>query len=280
MNATVAAAVLFAALLHASWNALVKSGGSTLHSTALVAGGSAAMSALALPFCAAPAPESWPFLAASSLIQAVYYGMLAATYSGGEVSFAYPLMRGTAPMLVALASLPLLGERLHPLQWAAIGCICGGILSLCIQEHNAGRGSRRTAILALATACLIASYTVIDGLGVRRSGSALGYTLWIFLLSGGAFFVAAARRGNAQLLALANARPRILLLGGAGSMLSYGIALWAMTRAPVATVAALRETSILFATIIAAFFLREKVNRRRVAAVLLVASGATLMRLG
>ena len=100
------------------------------------------------------------------------------------------------------------------------------------------------------------------------------------IAAGGAFFVAAALGGSAQLLALAYARPRILLLGGAGSLLSYGIALWAMTRAPVATVAALRETSILFATIIAAFFLREKINRRRVAAVLLVASGATLMRLG
>jgi drug/metabolite transporter (DMT)-like permease len=279
VSAGVVAAVLFAALLHATWNALVKSGGSVLLSTALVSSGSALMAALALPFCTQPDPASWPYIAMSSLVQVAYYFLLVRTYRDGGVSFAYPLMRGTAPLLVAIASLPLLGERLHAAQWIAIASICGGILAMCLQEHQAGRGGRTTALFALSTACTIASYTMIDGRGVRISGAPLAYALWIFLLTG-AGFVALAQRGQARaLVTLARERPRVLLLGGAGSLGSYGIALWAMTQAHVAAVAALRETSILFATAIAALVLREKVGPARIAAVALVACGAVLMRL-
>lgn len=278
MPGLVVGAVLFAALLHASWNAMVKARGDTFLNTVLVAAGGALLSALALPLTAAPDAASWPFIAASALIQVAYYALLVAAYRGGDMSQAYPLMRGSAPLLVALASGALIGEPLGRTQWLAIGCICGGILVLSGVTRAAGV-ARRTTGYALLTACTIAAYTLVDGAGVRRSGAPAAYTMWIFLLTGIGFVLWGARQRPGELAPYARANPLIVLLGGAATVGSYGIALWAMTRAPVAAVAALRETSILFATAIAAIFLREKISRRRLAAIALVAGGAVIMRL-
>lgn len=279
-------AVLGAALLHAGWNALLKrrvanasSGavtGDPLVATLLVVGGAAGCAAILLPFLDAPAPASWPFIAASSVLQTAYYLLLAATYRAGDVSHAYPLMRGSAPLLVALANGPLTGEHLAGTQWLATGLICGGVLAMWLGARGRGRATG----LALATACVIAAYTLVDGAGVRRSGAPAAYTLWIFLFTGVAAWLLAARRRLPALLAHARAQPLMAPLGGLASLASYGIALWAMTRAPVAAVAALRETSILFATAIAACVLREPVGRTRVAAACLIACGAVAMRLG
>jgi drug/metabolite transporter (DMT)-like permease len=287
----VIAAVLGAALLHATWNALVKGRGGQgdpLVSTVLVVGGGALASALLLPFVAAPAPASWPFIAASSLTQTVYYLLLIEAYRSGDMSHAYPLMRGSAPLLVALLNGFLTGERLSGAQWLAVCLICGGVLAMVLAtrtpalqegEGQAGSRQRRSTIFALATACVIALYTMIDGAGVRRSGAPAAYTMWIFLLTGAAV-TAWVLRGHANaLLRLAAARPLLVPLGGVSTLGSYGIALWAMTLAPVAAIAALRETSILFATAIASLFLRERVGRGRVLAVALIACGAVAMRL-
>lgn len=275
-------AVLGAALLHAGWNALLKRRdanartGDPLVATLLVVAGAAGCAAILLPFLDAPAPASWPFIAASSVLQTAYYLLLAATYRAGDVSHAYPLMRGSAPLLVALANGPLTGEHLAGMQWLATGLICGGVLAMWLGARGRGRATG----LALATACVIAAYTLVDGAGVRRSGAPGAYTLWIFLITGLAAWPLAARRRLPALLAHARAQPLMAPLGGLASLASYGIALWAMTRAPVAAVAALRETSILFATAIAAFVLREPVGRARVAAACLIACGAMAMRLG
>jgi drug/metabolite transporter (DMT)-like permease len=284
----VIAAVLCAALMHATWNALVKARArdvSPLLPTVVVLGGGALFSALLLPFVAAPLPASWPFIAASSAAQTVYYLLLIEAYRGGEMSHAYPLMRGSAPLLVALGSGVLTGERLSAGQWLAVALICGGILAMVASlpprvGANAG-AQRRTTLFALLTACVIAAYTLIDGLGVRRSGAPAAYTMWIFLLSGLAVLACAARgHGQArELLRFACANPLLLPVGGAATLGSYGIALWAMTRAPVAAIAALRETSILFATALAALVLRERIGRARLAAVTLIAAGAVAMRL-
>jgi drug/metabolite transporter (DMT)-like permease len=276
----VVVAVLFAALMHASWNALLKSGGDTFLKTALVAAGGALVGLLALPFLGPPAPASWPFIAASGAVQVVYYALLVETYRGGEMSHAYPLMRGSAPLLVAVAAGPLTGEHLGALQWLAVALICGGILGLYASARtSSSEAARRTTVFALLTACVIASYTIIDGAGVRRSGAPAAYTLWIFLLTGlGVLAWAAVRRGR-ELLPYARANPYVLLFGGVTTVGSYGIALWAMTLAPVAAIAALRETSILFATAIAALVLRERVGAARLSAVGLVACGALVMRL-
>jgi drug/metabolite transporter (DMT)-like permease len=293
--AHVIAAVLGAALLHATWNALVKGRGGQGDpqlTTALVVGGGALASALLLPFVAAPAPGSWPFIAASSLTQTVYYLLLIEAYRSGDMSHAYPLMRGSAPLLVALFNGFVTGERLSGGQWLAVCLICGGVLAMVLAartpalqqaerqaEGQAGSRQRRATVFALATACVIALYTMIDGAGVRRSGAPAAYTMWIFLLTGAAVTLWTLRGRARELLRLTAARPLLLPLGGVSTLGSYGIALWAMTLAPVAAIAALRETSILFATAIAALFLRERVGPGRLLAVGLIACGAVAMRL-
>jgi drug/metabolite transporter (DMT)-like permease len=186
------------------------------------------------------------------------------------------LLRGCAPLLVALASGPLTGEALGAAQWLATLLICGGVLLLWLGAPSQVRATR----FALATACVIAAYTVVDGAGVRRSGAPAAYTLWIFLFTGIGVCLGAARGRWRALLVHARENPLVAPLGGLASSASYGIALWAMTLAPVAAVAALRETSILFATAIAALVLREPVGRRRLAAAGLIACGAIAMRLG
>jgi drug/metabolite transporter (DMT)-like permease len=198
------------------------------------------------------------------------------------MSHAYPLMRGSAPLLVALVNGFLTGEHLSRAQWLAVCLICGGVLAMVAARSPATQpaaSQRRATVFALATACVIALYTMIDGAGVRRSGAPAAYTMWIFLLNGSAVTAWTARTHWRAMLRLAGARPLLLPVGGVCTLGSYGIALWAMTLAPVAAIAALRETSILFATAIAALFLRERVGRARLLAVALIACGAVAMRL-
>lgn len=277
MTPSVIGAVLCAAFLHALWNTLVKAHGGALP-TMLVAAGAGLLCALGLPFVAAPDPASWPFIGASALVQVLYYTLLVATYRSGELSHAYPLMRGCAPLIVALLA-SLMGERLNGGQWLAVGLVCGGVLAIFFDSAGRGGGARRTTLLALATACVIALYTLVDGAGVRRSGSAAGYTMWIFVLTALGVTALAWRAEGRALLVFARRQPGVVLGGGAMTVLSYGIALWAMTRAPVAAVAALRETSILFATAIAALVLRERVGPARLLGAGLIAAGAAAMRL-
>ncbi|NHZ42084.1 EamA family transporter [Massilia aquatica] len=278
MSGAIVLLVLFAALLHASWNALVKAGPDKLLSTVLVACGSALPAALALPFLALPAPASWPWLAASACMHLVYYRLLAAAYAHGDMSHAYPLMRGSAPLLVALASAALVGEVLSVRQYGAIALICAGVLAMGLwRGADTTPPSRRATLFALFNAAVIACYTLIDGVGVRLSGAPVAYTLWLFALSALVLLVSVVGKRHA----LADYGRRYWktgLLGGLVSMASYGLALWAMTAAPVAVIAALRETSILFAALIASVFLRERLGVRRVCAVGLIAGGAVAMR--
>ena len=285
MSGTVVAVVLFAALLHASWNAIVKSGKDTFLSTVLVSAGAALISLAVLPFVAAPAPASWPYLAASAVAQLAYYSLLAAAYRAGDMSHAYPLMRGSAPLLVALASWPLIGERLSSMQMGAVACICAGIFGLYFASRQPAtarlaKNAGHATAFALGNACVIASYTLIDGIGVRLSGAPAAYTMWIFVLNGAGLLLWTALRRPADLLAYAGTQWRLAAFGGFGTLASYGLALWAMTQAPVAAIAALRETSILFAVAIAALFLRERISPRRYLAIALIAAGAVLMRAG
>ena len=289
MDGSVVSIVLFAALLHASWNALVKAGPDKYLTTLLVACGAGLVSLPLLPFFATPLPASWPWLAASACCQVIYYRLLAAAYQHGDMSQAYPLMRGAAPLLVALASVPLLGERLHWRQDLAVALICGGVLTLTIlrgvgagarADTAANRAARRRATTyALLNAAIIATYTMIDGVGVRRSGAPAGYTMWLFVLTAVLLLLCSSSRWS-ELPAYARNHLRVMLVGGCGTLLSYGLALWAMTQAPVAAVAALRETSILFAAAIAALFLRERLAPGRLLAIALIACGAIVMRLG
>lgn len=287
MEGSVVTIVLLAALLHASWNALVKAGPDKYLTTVLVACGAGMVSLPLLPFFAKPHDDSWPWLIASACCQVIYYRLLAAAYHHGDMSQAYPLMRGAAPLLVALASVPLLGERLHWRQDVAIMLICGGVLTLTIlrgtsagADTQANRSGRRSATFyALLNAAVIATYTMIDGVGVRKSGAPAAYTMWLFVLTAVLLLLCSTNRWR-ELPAYARRHAGVMLLGGFGTLASYGLALWAMTHAPVAAVAALRETSIMFAAAIAALFLRERLAPGRILAVSLIACGAILMRLG
>jgi len=286
--------VLFAALMHAGWNAIVKGGGDKLLSAVMITSAAAAIAAAVLPFLAQPARASWPFIAGSVALQILYFALLAAAYRGGDLSHAYPIMRGTAPLIVAAVSAWLIGEAVTLARWLGIGLICAGVLGLAAHRPaldtgngaHAARGQAERAArhrsvtgLALANAVVIAGYTIIDGLGVRRSAAPVAYTLWIFLLTGIELLLWGWMRRRRGLGRYLRAQWPQGLAGGAGTVLSYSLALWAMTVAPVALVAALRETSILFATVISALVLKERVTLPRAGCIGLIVAGAWALRL-
>jgi drug/metabolite transporter (DMT)-like permease len=185
-------------------------------------------------------------------------------------------MRGSAPLLVALVGRAALGERLSPAAWLGTGAACLGILCMAADSR---REHRRGLAFALLNAMVIAAYTLVDGMGVRRSGAPAAYTLWIFLLTGVPLAAwACAWKREAFARCAARNWPRGLA-GGAGSVASYGLALWAMTRAPMAVVAALRETSILFGIAISVLWLKERPGPVRLAAAGIIALGAAVLRL-
>ena len=274
--------VLLGALLHASWNALAKSGaksgGDPLIDTTLILIGGAVLAVLALPLLPLPAPASWPFVAASAVLQTGYFALVGAAYRSGDMSLAYPMMRGSAPLLVALFSRVILGEALDTGAIVGIAIICGGVLTMALAQSRRGADWRPVGF-ALANAVVIATYTLVDGVGARRSDNAMAYTLAIILFSCLLFVPWIAWRHTMALTAVLRARWHLGLAGGACIILSYALALWAMTRAPIAPVAALRETSILFALVLARMSLREHLGAARVSAGLLILVGAVTLRL-
>lgn len=285
MAPSVVAIVLCGALLHAGWNALVKKGRDPFLSSVLVASGAGLISLPLLPFLVQPATASWPYALASTVIHYAYYGLLAAAYRHGDMSHAYPLMRGSAPLLVAVSSVPLLGEHLSVAQYAAVACISGGIFGLWFATRSGAgvdadnRPRRRATAYALLNALVIAAYTLIDGLGARASAAPAAYVMWLHVLSAIGLLAWCLLRCPRELNDYAIQYWKVALLGGAGTLGAYGLALWAMTVAPLAAVAALRETSILFAALIARFFLSERIGGKRALAIAAIAAGAALMRL-
>ncbi|MCP1467141.1 EamA family transporter [Pseudomonas sp. S3E17] len=277
MSLDVFAIIMLGAALHATWNAVVKGGDNKLLTTCMIASIASLIAATVIPFLELPAKESWPFIGASVILQVVYFVLVASTYRIADMSQTYPIMRGTAPLLVATASVGLLSESLSSFAWLGIAIICIGILSMAAAPSI---GQRKGMLLALVNAAVIAGYTLIDGVGVRKSGAPAAYTLWIFLLTGLALAVwafAIRRREFCRYLAR-HWRPGVI--GGFGTVVSYGLALWAMTAAPIATVSALRETSILFGVVISALVLKERLTRRRIMAACIIAGGAMVLRLG
>lgn len=270
----VAAAVLGAALLHATWNTLVKASEDKELDTYAVAAGSGVLALIIIPILPAPASASWPWLAGSAAVHILYFVFLAGAYRYGELSYVYPVMRGGGPMIVAASGAAVFAEALGGGQWVGVLLVCGGIVAFASGAHD-----RRATLFALANAVVIGAYTLIDAQGARASAAPLSYTLWFFAAN--ALVIIALgmlKRGRAV--------PRYLrrhwgraLLGGACSVGSYGIALWAMTRAPVALVAVLRETSVIFAAVLAALVLKEKLTRRRLFATGAVLAGLICLKL-
>jgi len=280
--------VLFGALLHASWNALVKSSSDKSLDTALihVLGGAVAVPLVLL--AGLPPLASLPFLAASIIIHIGYYIALAGAYRHGDLGMTYPIMRGTAPLLVAIFSGLVIGEHLSTAAWLGIAGISAGVLLLGWSRGMFADHAHRKALgFALSNAVIIAIYTLVDGLGVRTAvqhgGSALQYVATLFLLDGFPYFVFVMwqRKAQHRVDAWAYMRGRwpLALMGTLASLGSYGIALWAMTQAPVATVAALREVSVLFAALLGTLLLKEAFGLRRGVGTLLILGGVGALRL-
>jgi phosphonate utilization associated putative membrane protein len=287
VDSLVAAAVLFGALLHASWNALVKSSGDKQLDIALVHFLGAVAAAPLLLLAGLPPPAAWPYVGASLLIHVAYYVTLNGAYQHGDLGVTYPVMRGSAPLLVALGSAAVLDERLGPAAWAGVGAVTAGVLLVGLAHPGQALHHRRALGYALANAAVIACYTFVDGLGVRRSvaagGTAWSYVLLLFVLDGFPYpaLVLARRSTQARQAIGAYARRRwpLALLGGLASLGSYGIALWAMTRAPVAAVSALRETSVLFATLLSVAVLKERFGLQRLGGAAMIVGGVVALRL-
>jgi len=277
MSVEVFAVIMLGAALHAIWNAVVKGGGDKLLTTCLITSVAGGIALVLVPFLALPAKESWPYLGASVVFQVVYFVLVAKTYRITDMSQAYPIMRGTAPLLVANASVVLFAEPLSAIAWLGIAVICAGILSMAATPSP---GQRKGLILALINAGVIAGYTLIDGLGVRKSGAPVAYTLWIFLLTGIPLAIWALATRKRVFCTYVARNWRLGVVGGLGTIASYGLALWAMTQAPVAMVSTLRETSILFGVAISAVVLKEHLPRIRIVAACIIAGGAMVLRLG
>jgi phosphonate utilization associated putative membrane protein len=280
---TVVGAVLFGALLHASWNALIRSGSDKALDTALIHVLGCAVGAVLVASVGLPKREALPWLAASVAIHLGYYVTLVGAYRHGELGFAYPVMRGTAPLIVALLSGRLIGEHVPLAAWLGVAGISVGVLAIGLTRSPRDGGSRRHALaFALANAVIIAAYTFVDGLGVRASGNALQYVALLFLIDGAPYFALVLWQRRAALapsFAYMRGRWPVALLGACASLGAYGIALWAMTRAPIASVAALRETSVLFATLIGVLVLRERFRLQRAVGTGAIIAGVMALRL-
>ncbi|OGA73400.1 MAG: hypothetical protein A3G81_05690 [Betaproteobacteria bacterium RIFCSPLOWO2_12_FULL_65_14] len=259
-------AVLGAALLHAGWNALVKASEDKQLDTFAVAASSGLVALLLLPLLPAPARASWPWLAGSAAVHILYFGFLAGAYRWGDLSYVYPVMRGGGPIIVAASGALAFAEVLQASEWLGVLLICAGILAFASGAHD-----RRATWFALANAVVIGAYTLIDAAGARASAAPVSYTLWFFVVNG--VVITAIGLGVRGRAVPAYFRRHWLraAAGGACALGAYAIALWAMTRAPVALVAVLRETSVIFAAALGAAVLKEKLTRRR-----LVATGAVL----
>jgi drug/metabolite transporter (DMT)-like permease len=277
MSPLVICLVLGSAVMHASWNAMLRSGADRLWSMTVMC---ALCAAIALPVALLaphPAAASWPFMAGSAALQIVYALFLVRAYRDGELAHVYPIARGTAPLLVTLGAALVAGERLTPLSLLGVVLVSSGILAIA---YGRGRADAVSSLMALATGGFVASYMVTDGVGVRLSGHAVGYAAWQAILDGAPMplvYLAIRRRWPAV------APGRELGKMAAGALISvtaYGVVVWAMSLSPMGQVSALRETSILFAALIGAVFLKERLTVQRVVGAAMIAGGAVALSLG
>ena len=278
MPLEVTVAVLGAALAHATWNAMLKSSRDVLFDMTLVVFAAGLVTAPFILLVDLPAPAAWPYILASMALHIAYYVALVGAYRAGDLSHGYPIMRGIAPLIVSLCALAWLGEAPTPSVWLGVLLICGGVLSLGFVGFH-WRQSRVALGWALANACIIASYTLVDAAGVRVAGRAESYVVWLFTLDALPFTLMIFFWKKDPLVQYARRFWLRGLAGGALSAAAYGIVLWAMTRAPVAAVAALRETSVIFAALIGAWLLKEGHLARRIAGAATVAAGVIALKI-
>ncbi len=275
MSAAAIGLVLLAAVLHAGWNALVKSSGERLAMLGLLAAGHMVLGVVIATQFPLPAVESWPYIAASTVIHFGYYFLLFHSYRLGDLSHVYPIARGMSPVLVALGAQVFAGETLPPLAWAGVLVASTGIFML------SGNVFRRAVpplvvLTAMATGVIIASYSLVDGMGVRLAGVSMAYIGWLFVFEGiAALFILGRMLGKRR--RVSGATVALGLLGGVLSGVAYGLVIYAKALAPLGMVSTLRETSVVFAALIGIVVLGERPWRLRIVAAVVVAGGVIVM---
>jgi drug/metabolite transporter (DMT)-like permease len=279
MDPVVLALVLLAAALHASWNTLVKVGGDPFVRLAAINVVSGLCALPLLLLVAPPAVASWPYLGGSVVIHLAYNVTLAYGYRVGDLSHVYPIARGIAPPLVALGAWLMAGESPGPIGALAILVISGAIASLAFTERWR-LGPLKPVWYALATGLSIAGYTICDGLGGRAAGDVLGYIAWLFVLDAVPFGLVVVLWRRQDLAEQLRASWRASAFGGVFALAAYGLVIWAMSLAPMASVSALRETSVIMAALIGTRLLREPLGTRRLVAASIVALGVVLLEAG
>lgn len=266
--------------MHAGWNALIKERADRFFSISLLGVAQGLIALIALPFVEVPQGETWLWIAASAALHTGYKLFLVRAYTAGDLGQVYPLARGAAPLLSSLAALMFLDETLGPYLWAGVITLSVGIAIMSIRGGAAAISLDRKAVAwALATSVFISGYTIVDAIGARGAASPSSYIAWMFLFDGLTIGVVYAfvRRGKLR------AMTRELPFGFLTALLSLGaywLVIWAMTQAPIGAVAALRESSILFALAISAVVLRERASLWRTGSAAMILAGVVLMRLG
>ena len=279
METHVYLAVLGAAILHAGWNTLVKVGSDRLSILVLMSLVQAAIGASLLAFVPAPTADAVPWIATAAVLHTGYKVFLSRAYALADLSQAYPLARGTAPLIVFLLSVLVFAKAFKPIETAAVLAISTGILLMAVKGGRGGRMDGKALAYAIGTAAFIAGYTTAGGIGARIAGTPSGFLFWVVIGdSAGMAAYALAHRGRTAFSALIPVWKSGVFVG-AISLGAYWIVMWAFTVAPIALVAALRETSILFATVLAALLIRERVSAWRWVSASCIALGAILMKL-
>ena len=281
MTPVVLGAVLFAAVLHGTWNAIAKAIPDRLVSSALIGLVHLVVGGLACIFLPVPEPAAWPALLASVLLQTAYLIMLTAAYARTEFSKAYPLTRGVAVVEVTIVSVGVLREPLSTLQVLGVVVVAVALLGLAF-GGGGDRGRARNLLMPVLVGLVVASYTLVDGVGVRASGAALGYAAWLFFLQGITLPVACLVLSRDRRGLMSGMRRHVGwgALGGTLALTAYGIVVWAQSVAPLALVSALRETSVLMAAFIGFLFFRERLTVTRVGATSFAMAGVVMLRLG
>ncbi len=280
---SVLVAVLTAAVLHAGWNAAAKAETDRfgLFARASIVG--VALSAVLAAAVAMPAHRAWPWLMTSALVHTLYNIGLLAAYQVGDFNQTYPLARGIGPLVVALVATFVLHDPLPALPAAGVVIIAAAIGVLGLTPWKRIRHNRSALMAAVLTGLAIATYTLLDGIGVRRSGSPIGYTAWLLAIHGITTVIAVWLIRRSRWTPPASAKPARWWLAGlvsAMSMLAYGLVLWAQTRGALAAIAALRESSVVVAAFLGAALFHEPMGRTRIAASLAVVTGIVLLALG
>ena len=279
MPLSIMAIVLCAAFLHASWNFMVKRIPDKFISMSAVVFGHIPFSLAAILIAPLPLSAAMPYLILSAMLHTGYQFFLLNSYRVGDLSQVYPLARGVAPLLVMLVSLLFLGVSLTAAQLAAIFMIGCGVMSLSCIYQNDGLRRVKPVVLALATGCFIAAYSLTDGLGARTAGTAVGYYGWLSLLNAVIFGVVVEKTRPGSIKAVTLRHLPLTLLGGGLSFAAYAAITWAFTRAPISLVTALRETSIIFALLFGTCFLKERLGGMKIIATLLTLLGVILLRI-